>query len=206
MGDGDSGHTGNPLGTWATLGMAVLLAFGLISTRCELGPDTTRAYASRLLPPEPEPVILAPPEVESDYRPCKSCHKQSKYQGDPKKRELEKEHDEHVLTHGDLWCMDCHDTARQANLHLANGKLLRFKHSRRLCLQCHGEKLADWTAGVHGKRRGSWWGAKEVWDCVACHNPHAPRFTEVVPEPPPRRPEDIARQNPLEEESSSESR
>ena len=74
-------------------------------------------------------------------------------------------------------------------LHLSDGTSSSFEESWRLCTQCHGKKLADWRAGVHGKRTGHWLGAKEYRTCVVCHNPHAPPFEPLEPKPPPLRPD-----------------
>jgi hypothetical protein len=45
--------------------------------------------------------------------------------------------------------------------------------------------------GIHGKRTGSWNGAKQYLLCVHCHNPHSPHFAPLKPMPPPTRPENI---------------
>ena len=63
-----------------------------------------------------------------------------------------------------------------------------FEESYRLCGQCHGEKLRDWRAGVHGRRTGQWNGHKQYLLCAHCHNPHQPRFQPLAPEPAPRPP------------------
>jgi hypothetical protein len=86
------------------------------------------------------------------------------------------------------WCLDCHDGANRDVLHLANGAPVPFEESYRLCGQCHGDKYRDWRAGVHGRRTGSWDGAKQYLLCVHCHDAHAPAFQPLEPEPPPARP------------------
>ena len=65
-------------------------------------------------------------------------------------------HDDIVLQHDEehRWCLDCHDAADRDLLHLASGERVPFEESYRLCGQCHGEKLRDWRAGVHGRRTG----------------------------------------------------
>jgi len=89
-------------------------------------------------------------------------------------------------------------------LHLADDSRIGFEESWRLCTQCHGVKLADWRAGVHGKRTGSWWGPKEYWSCVACHDPHSPRFESLEPMRPPARPEAIRLAAPSGQETTHE--
>jgi len=194
--DGEQGQQGGPQGgrppsvrstTWSAFGLAFVLVFALFATRCELGPDASRAYASRTLPPEPEPELLARETPQNDeYWPCSDCH-----EGEPTNRtprQLEDEHDDKQLAHGDVWCLSCHAEEDRDALHLADTASVPFDESWRLCTQCHGAKLADWRAGVHGKRTGHWWGPKQYRTCVSCHDPHAPAFEPLTPRPPPIRP------------------
>ena len=99
-------------------------------------------------------------------------------------------HDDIVLKHDEehRWCLDCHDADNRDSLHLASGERVPFDESYRLCGQCHGEKLRDWRAGVHGRRTGEWNGQKSYLLCAHCHNPHQPRFKPLAPKPAPRRP------------------
>ena len=94
----------------------------------------------------------------------------------------------HTVDHGSLWCLSCHDTLNRDKLRLADGRLLDLQDPLRLCAQCHGEKARDWQTGVHGLRTGYWNGPKRVLLCVACHDPHKPRFKPIEPLPPPVRP------------------
>ncbi|MAG31651.1 MAG: hypothetical protein CL908_12255 [Deltaproteobacteria bacterium] len=181
--------------TWLTSGVALMLVSGLFMIRCELGPKTSRAYDQRPQPFEPKPVLLPPPPTDSDYMPCNDCH-----DGEPtnqKVRLLEDEHEETQLDHGFLWCMSCHDVDDRDRLHLVDGRRVDSSESWELCTQCHGAKRADWRAGVHGKRTGNWRGPKEYLDCVTCHDPHAPRFKALAPEPPPVRPDQIRVHRPI---------
>jgi hypothetical protein len=189
--DGDSSQAEMRLRatTWAVFGVALLLVLGLFTLRCEPGPGAARAYASRALPAEPEPTLLPPPEMDDEYFPCNDCHEGEEANLRP--RELEDEHDDLALAHGDLWCLSCHDADDRDLLHRADRAPVSFEESWQLCTQCHGEKLADWRAGVHGKRTGHWWGSKEYRNCVACHDPHSPRFAPLEPKPPPIRPSEI---------------
>lgn len=175
--------------TWAVLGLATVLVLGLFAIRCELQPDIARAYPSRTLPPEPEPELLAPEPLDEEYFPCSDCH-----EDEPTNRtvrQLEEDHDDLVLRHGDNWCLHCHEADDRDFLHLSDGTQIEFADSWRLCGQCHGKKLAEWKVGVHGKRTGHWWGAKQVKPCVSCHNPHAPHFQPLEPKPPPVPPDEI---------------
>jgi len=179
------------MATWAVLGAAFVLVLGLFSIRCAHGPTTSRAYAGRSLPPEPEPVLLDREMTEPmyDYWPCSDCH--ADQTTNPTPRELEEDHEGHTVRHGDLWCLDCHDPQDRDRLHLADGQRVAFEESWKLCTQCHGAKLSEWRRGIHGKRTGHWWGPKEFRTCVECHNPHDPPFQPPKPLPSPKRPAHI---------------
>jgi len=153
---------------------------------------------------------MTPPFTEGIF-PCSGCH-DGKEKVNTARRELGF-HDEQqsVFAHDaeHRWCLDCHDAQKRDQLHLTNGDLVPFTESYRLCGQCHGDKLRDWRAGVHGKRIGNWDGVKTYFLCVNCHNPHAPLFKgeketvvdgrkvvmptleKIKPEPRPRRPEEM---------------
>jgi hypothetical protein len=136
--------------------------------------------------------VESPPFSEGIY-PCNDCHKDLK--PNPLRRALVDMHDSisSIFDHDseNRWCLDCHDMNDRNYLRLANGKLLDFSESYKLCGQCHGDKLRDWKVGVHGKRTGEWNGKKQYLLCVHCHNPHSPRFKALTPLPPPVRQEDI---------------
>jgi hypothetical protein len=132
---------------------------------------------------------MAAPGLDEEYWPCSDCHEGEEVNF--KVRKLEEEHDTLELAHGQLWCFHCHDPGKRDLLHLADAAPVEFADSWQLCTQCHAKKLADWRAGVHGKRTGSWWGPKEYRTCVVCHDPHSPAFKSLEPLPPPRRPDEI---------------
>ena len=174
--------------TWVLLGLVAILVVSLTAIRTRHQPDSPRPGALAPLPPDGQAVLLDEPEMDDEYWPCTDCH-----EGEPvnaRVRVLDDEHDEMTFDHGTTWCLDCHDAQEDA-LHLASGKHVDFDDTSRLCTQCHGEKLADWEAGVHGKRTGHWRGPKDYEPCIACHDPHDPTFAGVAPKPPPVRPSDI---------------
>jgi len=114
---------------------------------------------------------------------CQTCH----VEGTPEP------HANIVLHHAEAQrgCLDCHSESNRDFLHLANGEPVPFSESFRLCGQCHGPRLRDWTLGLHGKRTGGWEGVQEALLCAHCHNPHSPRFPSMKPLPPPRRPKEV---------------
>jgi hypothetical protein len=148
------------------------------------------AAASPPAASRPQLFQAEPPPFTPGIFPCSQCHTDP---GDPTRRALGFHDDvqgrfDHDAEH--RWCLDCHDRADRDVLHLSSGEKVPFTESYRLCGQCHGDKFRDWRAGVHGKRVGSWSGAKTYFLCVNCHDPHSPRFKPLRPEPRPLRPEE----------------
>jgi hypothetical protein len=139
-------------------------------------------------PKHEERVETPPPPFSDGIFPCTGCHATMK--PNRTRRELTAMHTDIDLKHDaeHRWCLDCHDADNRDRLHLASGEPVPFEESYRLCGQCHGEKLRDWRAGVHGRRTGNWNGAKGYLLCAHCHNPHQPRFRAIAPKPAPRPP------------------
>ncbi len=168
-----------------------------------LAAAASRAADARVVPPaaeavsapaaaeparaEDRPEVPPPPFTEGIF-PCSGCH--AGMEVNPSRRQLTDMHQDIVLEHDQQhrWCLDCHDAADRDHLHLASGAKVSFDESYLLCGQCHGEKLRDWRAGVHGRRTGQWNGHKEYLLCAHCHNPHQPRFHSIEPKPAPLRP------------------
>jgi len=140
-------------------------------------------------------IQVPPPPFTEGIFPCTACHDGTNLKVNRQRRELKDMHSDIVLKHGpeSRWCLDCHDPLNRDRLHLDSGELIPFTVSYELCGQCHGEKLRDWRAGVHGKRTGSWNGQKQYLLCVNCHNPHSPHFQALKPMPPPVTPGSIQR-------------
>ncbi len=129
---------------------------------------------------QPTLIEAEPPPFSEGIFPCSGCHASMEKNGT--RRELAF-HDEQqsIFSHDaeHRWCLDCHDLQNRDVLRLASGATIPFTQSYLLCGQCHGDKLRDWRVGIHGKRIGSWNGAKTYFLCVNCHNPHSPRFKGV---------------------------
>jgi hypothetical protein len=157
--------------------------------------DTTKAAADTLVKSVAKKVAaqfpVAPPPFSEDIFPCSECHgKTDVVNRTPHPVEF---HENIVLRHDEKnrWCLDCHSAQNRDKLHLADGRLIDFKESYRLCGQCHGPTLRNWKAGEHGKRTGSWSGEKQYLLCANCHDPHSPGFKPLKPEPAPVRQEAI---------------
>jgi hypothetical protein len=136
---------------------------------------------------------VPPPPFSEGIFPCSECHDDMDVNYD--RRELEDFHWDISLNHGpkDRWCLDCHNAEERDYLHLVGGVLVGFDESYKLCGQCHGTIFRDWRAGIHGRRRGYWNGAKSYLLCAHCHNPHSPKFKPLKPLPPPVRPQFAAK-------------
>jgi hypothetical protein len=192
----DHGHDGDrhppvQFAIWGVIALAVVVIIGLFTVRLEHQPETTRDYPPRPLIADGEATLLPAPEVNDEYLPCADCHDDEDRDKGPAPRELEFEHEETKLAHGNLWCLHCHDSNDPNNLRLADSSLIPLEDSWKLCTQCHGKKLPEWRAGVHGKVTGNWRGEREYVTCVACHEPHTPPTEPLEMEPKPKRPEEI---------------
>ncbi len=180
---------------WRVIRYALLLTASLAALSAAAQNPTPQA-------PKPQAgdrVEVPPPPFSEGIFPCSSCHKDMKV--NRTRRTLTEMHTDIVLKHGDahLWCLDCHDADDRDRLHLASGERIGFDESYLLCGQCHGEKLRDWRAGVHGRRTGDWNGRKQYLLCANCHNPHQPRFQPIEPKPAPQPPARFQKWGPIEE-------
>jgi len=203
---------GRPSRIPVTALLALTLLDGGLATAADPkpAPRAEPRVEKKAAPVEAQVQATTPPFTEGIF-PCSGCH-DGKEKVNTARRELGF-HDEQqsVFAHDaeHRWCLDCHDAQHRDQLHLTTGELVPYTESYRLCGQCHGDKLRDWRAGVHGKRIGDWNGLKTYFLCVNCHNPHAPLFKGekeavvdgktvvmptlemIKPEPRPRRPEEM---------------
>ncbi len=170
------------------------LAFSA-DTRVPFQRAKTAAEAGKHLetakPPPEKLIAVAPPPFSKDVFPCSECHRPEDHIDTTP--HAVPDHETVVLEHDkeNRWCLDCHATRERDKLHLADGRLIDFTESFKLCGQCHGPELRDWKLGIHGKRTGRWNGQKEYLLCAHCHNPHSPTIKPVEPMPPPVRQENI---------------
>jgi len=169
-----------------TSALICLLFFPLLVTSTQTSDSEGKTQHS--VGKEQMDIQLPPPPFSEDIFPCSGCHADMDI--NLQRRELKEFHEDIILKHDEenRWCMDCHDANNRDMLHSASGQLIDFKESYKLCGQCHGPKLRDWRAGIHGRRTDSWNGQKEYLLCAHCHDPHSPKFKKMKPEPPPKRP------------------
>jgi len=176
--------------SFLTLALVLLILFPLLITSGQT--SSSEEKPQQASGKEQTDIQLPPPPFSEDIFPCTECH--GDMEVNLERRELEEFHDDIFLKHDEenRWCMDCHDANNRDMLHSASGKLIDFKESYKLCGQCHGPKLRDWKAGIHGRRTGSWNGQKEYLLCAHCHNPHTPEYEKMKPAPPPKKPGKVA--------------
>lgn len=169
-----------------------ILAYALVVLSAALA-STLKDPLPSAAPPSGEEELnaVAPPPFSEGIFPCSECHLEDD-EVDRTHRVVDF-HDTVVFDHDaeNRWCLDCHDAQNRDMLHLADGRLLPFEESYRLCGQCHAQQLKGWKAGDHGRRTGSWSGKKEYLLCAHCHDPHSPAFDPIEPLPPPIRQENI---------------
>ncbi len=153
--------------------------------------ETARSE-SYVAPQSEDEIPVPPPPFGEDIFPCNECHDPDE-EVDRERRELTLEHEGIQLHHDEKnrWCLDCHNAENRDYLHLADGRLVKFTESYRLCGQCHGPTFRDWKMGIHGKRTGYWNGEKRYLLCVHCHDPHSPGFKPIHPFPAPVPPQTI---------------
>jgi hypothetical protein len=176
---------------------AALYLMGVVTVMYAPDPDENEAEATapaeaKVMHDLPgDALAVSPPPFSEGIFPCSECHLETD-EVDTTPR-LVDFHNDGIFEHDaeNRWCLDCHDATKRDFLHLADGRLIPFEESYRLCGQCHGPQLRDWRAGDHGRRTGSWSGQKEYLLCAHCHNPHSPRFKPIEPLPPPVRQEEL---------------
>ncbi|MCE5312146.1 MAG: hypothetical protein LLF86_03230 [Nitrospiraceae bacterium] len=144
-----------------------------------------------------KPLVQAPdtvtPAPKMAFFPCSQCH--AAMPANKTERALAF-HTEIALKHMPAgWCFNCHDEKNRDKLKLANGDLIDYNDSAKLCGQCHGATLKEWQDGVHGKRTGMWNGKKVYENCLTCHDQHQPAFKAIKPLPAPEKPEKIIYKN-----------
>ncbi len=167
-----------------TLALMIISPLSMTSNQTTVVEEEDQQSASK----EQLDIQVPPPPFSEDIFPCTECH--ADMETNFERRELEDFHEDIIFKHDEKnrWCMDCHDANNRDMLHSASGEWIDFKESYKLCGQCHGPKLRDWKAGIHGRRTGNWNGQKRYLLCAHCHDPHAPKYKKIKPESPPERP------------------
>jgi hypothetical protein len=153
--------------------------------------EPPRLHTTRPPPATTGTISVDPRQPLLPTYPCSRCH--ADRTPDTNERRLTEFHTQKVLQHGTQrgWCYRCHTKENIDQLHLPDGTLVGFDEAYELCGSCHGDKLRDWRAGIHGLTTGNWNGDRLRRSCPACHDPHVPRFPLMTPERAPARPRTV---------------
>jgi hypothetical protein len=169
--------------------LTVVLSGALLS--CGIGDEPQRLHRSGPPPAPSGSVSIDARQPLLPTWPCSRCHTPGA--ANPTERKLTEFHTQKVLNHGNGgWCYRCHTMENIDKLHLQDGTLVSFNEAYELCGSCHGDKLRDWKAGIHGLTTGYWLGARQRRSCPACHDPHSPRFAQMTPEHAPPLPRTVS--------------
>lgn len=130
-----------------------------------------------------EPILI----IDGYKYSCNDCHQN--IEPSTVQKSFFSAHSDIVLEHGaNNYCLTCHNPVNYETLIDINKKEVLFSQSHRSCLQCHGPIYRDWENGVHGRMNDFWdssRGEVRKLTCVACHDPHQPKFKPMKPAPAP---------------------
>ena len=116
---------------------------------------------------------------------CATCH--SVRPPDRKNRspaDLDEFHTGMPFRHGTLVCYSCHNPDDADTLRLADETPVEYRDVMRLCAQCHSPQAGDYQRYSHGGVNGYWdltRGSRVRANCIDCHDPHVPRFPQMLP-------------------------
>jgi hypothetical protein len=131
------------------------------------------------------PFSVVPRKDHLTYYPCSACHGVLTPNAEPRK--LTGAPHPAALDHGNgrIWCLDCHTLRDRDHLHTLSGQPVDFDQAYLVCGQCHFNRQKDWYFGAHGKRADNWRGARVIYNCTVCHDPHSPGLKPRAPGKPP---------------------
>jgi len=119
---------------------------------------------------------------------CIDCHASMEVPRVPPRASVSM-HENAKMEHGSNdWCFRCHSARNRGTLVDLQGAPIPFAKGDKICAQCHAAVHKDWEAGAHGRLNGSWKiddPSRSVAPCVACHDPHSPKFKSLAPAPAP---------------------
>ena len=166
----------------------LLSALGVVLLSACAMDEPQHLHTTRPAPASSGAITIAPRTPLLATYPCSRCH--DDLAPNPTERRLTEFHTQKTLQHGTQqgWCYRCHTKDKLDKLHLGDGTLVGYDEAFELCGSCHGDKLRDFRAGIHGLTTGYWSGDRVRRSCTACHDPHDPHFPAMIPERAPARP------------------
>jgi hypothetical protein len=131
------------------------------------------------------PFAVVPRKDQLMFFPCTNCH--SALKPNPQPRKLVAAPHPAALLHGNgrFWCLTCHQLNGRDQLHTLADQPVDFDQAYLVCGQCHFNRQKDWFFGGHGKRVGNWTGARVIYNCTFCHDPHDPTLKPRAPSAKP---------------------
>jgi len=175
----------------ASVGRFALLVATLGLAACGISEEPSRLHTTHPAPSSSGSITIEARQPLLPMFPCSRCHADRPPNLD--ERVLKELHTQKILNHGTQggWCYRCHAKDDIDKLHLPDGKRVSFNEAYELCGSCHGDKLRDWNAGIHGLTTGFWLGDRLRRSCPSCHDPHSPKFPLMVPEHAPQPPRTV---------------
>lgn len=123
---------------------------------------------------------------DGDAYECTMCH--DELRNEMGTASLQVEHADIQYAHGlNDHCLHCHNPKNPDVFIDHDGTEIGGDQSTTLCAKCHGTTFRDWGIGIHGRENGYWdrtRGPANKLTCIECHDPHAPRFPQMKPDPP----------------------
>lgn len=124
---------------------------------------------------------------DGDAYECTMCH--DEYRKETSFAAQQVEHADIEFAHGlNDHCLHCHNPKAPDVFIDHDGTEIPGDLSTMLCAKCHGTTYRDWGIGIHGREDGYWdraRGPAVKLTCIECHDPHAPKFPLMRPDPPP---------------------
>ena len=137
-------------------------------------------------PAGPPKVKLAglDPQQRSAEVACSTCHSVRPPNIENRSSaSLDEFHQGLEFIHGQLACYACHNSNDADTLHLADGSKVEYAEVMTLCSQCHSKQAESFAHGAHGGMNGYWdlsRGAQTKNNCIDCHDPHAPKYPQMI--------------------------
>lgn len=175
--------------------LVLYISFSMCLSACfrsdEIDPDTlyARDTLSEVFDVSPVRTITGKLRLHRDGEAyeCSMCH--DGYRNDPDVDPLGDEHSDIVFDHGvEQHCLHCHNPKNSDVYVNHDGTEIPENATTTLCAKCHGMTFRDWQEGVHGRKSRFWderFGTRLTLECIECHDPHAPRFPQMKPDPAP---------------------
>jgi Doubled CXXCH motif (Paired_CXXCH_1) len=115
---------------------------------------------------------------------CSTCHSVRPPNHDNRtSATLDEFHQGLEFAHGQLACYACHNPSNAETLRLADGSDVEYAEVMTLCSQCHSKQAESFAHGAHGGMNGYWdlsRGMQTKNNCIDCHDPHSPKFPQMI--------------------------